>query len=136
MPFQKGQSGNPEGRKPGIQDKRVALRKLLEPHAEELVTKARELAMAGDTTALRLCLERLIPPLKARDQTTKLDSFGTTLTEQGQAVLTDMAAGKLSAAEASSMLQALAAQGRIVEVDDLSKRVAELEKRYGHQESN
>ena len=112
------------------------LRKLLEPHAEELVTKARELAMAGDTTALRLCLERLIPPLKARDQTTQLENFGTTLTEQGQAVLTDMAAGKLSAAEASSMLQALAAQGRIVEVDDLSQRVAELEKRYGHQESN
>ena len=47
---------------------RVAkLRKLLEPHASDLVTKAVELALAGDTMALRLCLERLLPhPLYGR----------------------------------------------------------------------
>ncbi|MGH8625106.1 MAG: DUF5681 domain-containing protein [Gammaproteobacteria bacterium] len=60
--WKQGQSGNPEGRPPGAKDKRTALRALLTPHAQELVMRAVELAKSGDTTALRLCLERLIPP--------------------------------------------------------------------------
>jgi hypothetical protein len=39
---------------------------LLEGDAEQLTRKAIELALAGDTTALRLCLERIIPPRKDR----------------------------------------------------------------------
>jgi hypothetical protein len=39
---------------------------LLEGEAEALTRKAIELAKAGDTTALRLCLERVVPPRKDR----------------------------------------------------------------------
>jgi hypothetical protein len=39
----------------------LAIEKLLEGEAEEIGRKAIELANAGDTVALRLCLER-IPP--------------------------------------------------------------------------
>ena len=53
--FRRGKSGNPAGRPPGRPDKRVALRKLLEPHAPALVAKVAELALQGDTAALRLC---------------------------------------------------------------------------------
>jgi len=59
--FKKGVSGNPDGRPKGIADKRTELAKLLLPHAEALVAKAVELALAGDPQALRLCIERLIP---------------------------------------------------------------------------
>jgi hypothetical protein len=38
----------------------------LEGEAEALTRKAIELAKAGDTTALRLCLERVVPPRKDR----------------------------------------------------------------------
>jgi hypothetical protein len=38
----------------------------LEGEAEALTRKAIELALAGDTTALRLCLERVVPPRKDR----------------------------------------------------------------------
>ena len=61
MAFEKGQSGNPAGRPPGLPDKRTRLRTLLDPHKESLVDKAVELALGGDTAALRLCIERLIP---------------------------------------------------------------------------
>jgi hypothetical protein len=37
---------------------------LLEGEAEGLTRKAVEMALGGDTTALRLCLERLVPPRK------------------------------------------------------------------------
>jgi hypothetical protein len=59
--FQKGISGNPDGRPKGISDKRTELGKLLIPHAEKLVAKAVDLALKGDPQALRLCIERLIP---------------------------------------------------------------------------
>lgn len=59
--FLPGQSGNPAGKKKGTLSKRTQLARLLEPHAEELVAKAVELARNGDVNALRLCIERLIP---------------------------------------------------------------------------
>src|SRR3954462_7217257 len=65
--FSKGTSGNPSGRPPGSRNHATLLMEsLLEGQAENLTQKAIELAMAGDITALRLCLERLIPPRKDR----------------------------------------------------------------------
>jgi hypothetical protein len=61
MTFKVGQSGNPKGRVKGSVNKRTQLARLLEPHAEELVAKMIQLALGGDVTALRLCIERLIP---------------------------------------------------------------------------
>jgi hypothetical protein len=40
---------------------------------EALTRKAVELALEGDTTALRLCLERIAPALKATSPPIKLD---------------------------------------------------------------
>ncbi len=64
MTFQSGQSGSPNGRPKGIIDKRSELRGLLEPHAKEIVEKLIETAKAGDPSALRLRIARLIPRVK------------------------------------------------------------------------
>ena len=61
--FQKGVSGNPLGRPRGIPDKRTALNNLLLPYEEDLIKKTVDLALNGDTCALKLCLDRLIPKL-------------------------------------------------------------------------
>jgi len=53
--------GNP-GRPAGARHKYVlAIQSLLDGEAEALGRKAIELAMEGDTVALRLCLERIVP---------------------------------------------------------------------------
>jgi hypothetical protein len=39
---------------------------LLDGESEALTRKAIELALAGDTTALRLCIDRLLPTLRER----------------------------------------------------------------------
>src|SRR6266850_8122204 len=65
--FQKGQSGNPGGRRPGCRNRAtLAAEVLLEGEAEALTRKAVELALEGDTTALRLCLERIVPQRRSR----------------------------------------------------------------------
>ena len=60
-PFPPGVSGNPAGRLPGTRNRAtMAAEALLDGEAEALTRKAIEMAMAGDTTALRLCLERIL----------------------------------------------------------------------------
>jgi hypothetical protein len=111
--FQKGQSGNPQG-----------------PYAEDLVAKVVELAKSGDTTALRICIDRLIPPAKARDTTVNLDTDEGTLSEQGQAVLTALWGSRITPDEAVTLMQAISAQVRLIEVDELERRIAALEAQH------
>ena len=66
-PFLRGESGNPAGRPPGIRNPAArAAAMLLDGEAEALTRKAVEMALAGDATALRLCLDRIIPPRRER----------------------------------------------------------------------
>src|SRR5258708_8865649 len=66
-PFLRGESGNPAGRPMGARHKAtVAAEALLDGEAEALTRKAVEMALAGDGTALRLCLDRIIPPRRER----------------------------------------------------------------------
>ena len=53
--FQKGQSGNPRGRPAGSRNNAtLACEALLEGQAEALTQKAVEMALAGDTVALKI----------------------------------------------------------------------------------
>src|ERR1017187_10628489 len=62
-----GSSGNAAGRPIGSRNKSTLyLEELMSSDGEALVQKAKELALEGDTTALRLCLERICPPRKER----------------------------------------------------------------------
>ena len=66
-PFEKGRSGNPAGRRRGSRNRSTqAAQLLLEGEAEALTRKAVELALGGDPAALRLCLDRVIPPHRRR----------------------------------------------------------------------
>ncbi len=66
-PFAKGVSGNPAGRPKGSRNRSsVIAEALLDGEAEELTRTAIQMAKAGDPAALRLCLERLLPPRKDR----------------------------------------------------------------------
>ena len=66
-PFEKGRSGNPGGRRRGSRNKAtLAAAALLAGEAEALTRKAVEMALDGDPTAMRLCMERVLPPCRER----------------------------------------------------------------------
>jgi hypothetical protein len=62
-PFAKGNPGRPKGARHRTTR---AAEILLDGEAEALTRKAIDLAQAGDTIALRLCLERIVPPRRER----------------------------------------------------------------------
>src|SRR5438477_8366992 len=63
-PFERVLSGNPAGRRTGSRNKAtLAAAALLAGEAEALTRRAVELALVGDPTAMRLCIERILPPV-------------------------------------------------------------------------
>ena len=80
-PFEKGRSGNPGGRRRGSRNRAtVAAAALLAGESEALTRKAVEMALAGDPTAMRLCMERVLPPCRERTVKFSLPSIDGTLT--------------------------------------------------------
>ena len=66
-PFEKGRSGNPGGQRRGCRNRAtLAAAALLEGEAEALTRKAVEMALDGDPTAMRLCMERVLAPCRER----------------------------------------------------------------------
>jgi hypothetical protein len=62
MPFRKVISGNIAGRPRGARSKAtIAAETLLQGELEGLTRRAVEAAMAGDMTAMRICLDRALP---------------------------------------------------------------------------
>ena len=126
MAFKKGQSGNPAGKPKGARDKRTALRSLLEPHREALVKIAVDKALAGDGAALRICLDRLIAPV--RGNPVRIGNLTGSLAECGEQVLMAIVEERISPAEASELMAVIQMQARIIESSELDKRISALEK--------
>jgi hypothetical protein len=123
--FPPGVSGNPRGRRPEI----AKVRKLLEPHREELVKKAVDLALSGDSTALKVCLDKLAPAPKATAEPVKIPALmkAETLTAKATALVNAIAVGAVPPDVGSSLLTALNNVVRIEEHDELRRRIESLE---------
>lgn len=118
------------GGKPGARHKVTrAVEALLEGEHEALTRKAIEKAIEGDTTALRLCLERLAPVRKDSPITFDLPpitSAAEVVIASG-AVLSTVATGEITPDEAGRVMALLTAHRAIIETGDLADRVAALE---------
>jgi hypothetical protein len=129
--FKKGQSGNPAGKPKGAKDKRTELRELLKPHAAKLVQKVVDLALAGDVSALRICIDRIIPPVRENRISIALpvvkDVAGCTAAQAK--VLKAVTAGELLPGEAESLSALIEHQRRGLESHDLAARLLALEEK-------
>ena len=129
--FEPGQSGNPEGRKPGVPDRRTEWRRQLEKDAPAILAKCVSMALEGDATALKLCVERLAPAIRARVEPICFDlPQDEGLVEQGGAVLAAVAQGILSPDIGEKLLSSLAGLGRLKELDEFERRIVALENKH------
>jgi len=130
-PFKAGRSGNPEGRPRGSRNKAtMAVEALLDGEANAIARKAVEKALEGDMAALRLCLERLLPPRRDRPIAFDLpiiQSVSDAL-NASSAVLTACAAGTLSPGEAAEVMGLISTHVRMLEMTDIEARLTALEK--------
>ena len=128
--FKKGRSGNPAGRSQGSRNKAtLAIEALLDGEAEGLTRKAVDLAMGGDTTALRLCLDRLCPPRKDRPVSFDLPTMETPVDAVAAmaALLAAVAQGEVTPGEAQTIAAVIEAQRRVIECEDHERRLRVLE---------
>jgi hypothetical protein len=130
--FQPGQSGNPAGKPKGTRNKTtLAVQELLDGEAEALTRRAIEMALAGDITALRLCLERIAPARKdypvefAMPEITSAANAATVMS----AVLAATASGALTPLEAGEVSKVIDIYLHALETRDIEARIRALEER-------
>jgi hypothetical protein len=132
MAFKKGQSGNPAGKPKGTLSKRTLLAKQLETHMPDLITKVVELAKQGDTQALKICIDRGLPAKKVIDELVDLGKpLDGTAAEQGRLVLKAVGEGRITPDQAATLMSSIQAQARVVEIDELERRLKALEEASG-----
>ena len=134
-PFEKGQSGNLNGRPRGTRNKTtLAMEALLDGEAEAITRKAIEKAKEGDMVAIRLCLERILSTVKSRPIEIDLPPVETAQDIQAAqgAVIAAMARGEISPDDASTVAGVLEARRRALETVELEKRLEILEKAKGN----
>ena len=124
-----GESGNPKGRAPGPTKITQAIQTLFEGEGDAIGRKAVELALAGDTVALRLVLDRIAPPRRgSRIELPLGDLEGAQgLQAATNVIVSAMGAGIVSAEEAESMSRVIDAAGAAMERREIFERLSALE---------
>jgi Family of unknown function (DUF5681) len=129
-PFEKGRSGNPGGRRTGSRNKAtLAAAALLEGEAAALTRKAVELALVGDPTAMRLCLERILPPCRERSVEFALPPIESAADIAGamKAVTGALAEGAITPSEAERIAAVVDIFVRAIDTSDFDRRLQEPE---------
>ena len=131
MPFEKGQSGNPFGRPPGARNKATMIAEsLLQGETEAITRLAIERAKAGDMAALRMCLDRVAPPLRHRAiafELPPLASAADAVTALA-AITAAVAEGELTPAEAGELVKLVDTFARVLDLAAFEQRIVRLER--------
>ncbi|WP_171130305.1 DUF5681 domain-containing protein [Ruegeria sp. HKCCA5014] len=122
-------AGNP-GKPKGSRNKATqAVEKMLHGQLEALTESAINRALEGDTTALRLCLERIAPARKDAPVSFDLPSIKSAedASEAAQAVLQAVSDGEITPLEGATVMGLVEQYRRVLETTELERRITALE---------
>jgi hypothetical protein len=128
VPFRKGQSGNPAGKKPGTRNRATQIAEaLLHEHAPDILKGVVDRALAGDPLSIKLCLEQILPrrrghPIQLRGLLAEADAD---LVQTQLLITNQMLAGEVSTEEALELSMVIAQMDAADDVQ-LRRRLAEL----------
>ena len=132
-PFQKGQSGNPNGRPTGSRNKRtLALEEMLGNHIGAITQKAVDAAINGDMAAIKMIMDRMLPPARSRPISIELPPITdiASVSIAQSEILKAVTEGDLLLDEAEALTGLLEARRRSFEAADLEERIKQLEERF------
>jgi hypothetical protein len=136
QPFELGNKLG-KGRPPGSRNKKSIFQDAMEGKGSiEIIDTAKLQALKKDPSALRLCVERLVPVCKAPNSRFPLPRLRT-LADSSKAisaVVRGVAKGHLSAQEGESVARIIESYGR-VEAEGLEQRIQALEQKYSEMEN-
>ena len=125
--FSKGNPGRPKGARHKVT---LAVADLIDGQAEAITQKAVEMALQGDTTALRLCLERIAPSRK--DSTISFDlppmKNASDAAASAREILIAVSMGELTPLEGAAVMNLVEGFKRILELSEYEGRIKALER--------
>jgi hypothetical protein len=129
-PFQKGKSGNPNGKPKGTRHRITVLaEKLMQDDAKDIVSAVLEAAKGGDMTAARLIMERIFPVRKGRPIYLDLPAVRTAadIAAAMTALTMAMASGGVTPDEAVSVAAVFETRRKTLETQEFELRLSALE---------
>ena len=129
--FLPGQSGNLAGRPPGSRGKATLMAQaLFDENGKAIIEKINDLALnEGNLTALKICIDRILPALKSRPVHYSLPDIKTTedIVAAYGAILKAASEGHMTPDDVSKFTSVLEAMRRAIESADTDKRLAKIE---------
>jgi Family of unknown function (DUF5681) len=139
MAFQKGKSGNPNGRPKGVRNRAtIRAEELFEQmlfgednKASAIIATAIAKAEEGDATCIRICLDRIAPPRKDRPVCFNLPDMkeAKDTLSASMAIVAGVASGELTPSEASELAKVVESYARTLQAVAFEERLAKLEQR-------
>jgi len=128
MGWAKGESGNIAGRPKGVVDKRARLRKAFESEGRAVAERCIAAALEGDVQAMKIVLERIAPPLKAKAEPVTFDlNVDGGYTDQARQVLRAVSVGNVAPDIGRQLIDGIASMARVAELDEITRRLDALE---------
>ncbi len=128
--FKPGRSGNPCGRPAGSRNKAtLALEAIIEGRGEAVVNALVAAAIAGDVSAGRALLDRLVPPRRDRPIRLALPPLATAADAPAAmaAIVAAVADGTITATEANELAALVERFVKAIETAELAVRLAAIE---------
>jgi hypothetical protein len=126
--FAAGNRGRPRGARNRTT---VLAEELLDGEAEEIIRKVIKKAKQGDMIALRLCLDRLVPPRRDRPVNFTLPAMNSAgdASKVMTAITMAVGSGELAPNEAAELSRVVHGYVRTLEITEIERRLRILEER-------
>ena len=124
--FAVGNPGKPKGSRHRATQ---AIQALIENQSEAITQKAVKMALEGDTTALRLCIERIAPARKDVPIEFDLPPMNNAhdAARAASAILAEVAAGSITPLEGTTVMGLVEQYRRTLETTEFERRIEALE---------
>jgi hypothetical protein len=127
--FADGNSGRPKGSRNRTT---IAIESLFEGQSEALTQTAISKALDGDSVALRLCLDRIAPPMKDKPVIFTLPQMRDAMdaSQAAGSVLSAVSEGNLTPIEGTRVMGLIDSYRRTLELTEIENRLKVLEDEF------